>query len=118
MPYHVVPSSPRIVTRWAARVACVAAPLAVLVLVTWAAWGHEVLWHRRVLVLMAYLLLLSVALGAAIVAVMGTCFTAVHKAFSAGYQTGLQVGAATEAGRPHGPDGDPGHGKHLRLVDQ
>lgn len=120
MPYRAVPSSPRTVTRWAVRLTALVGPLLLLMLVGWAAWGRGQFDEWRVTFLMVYLLLLAVALGAAIVAVVGVCFTAVHKAFSAGYQTGLQVGQATEAARPHGPqgdgNGDGGGGRHLRAV--
>lgn len=119
MPYRVVPSSPRIVTRWAIRLTAVTAPLLLAMVAWWATWGHAHLDERRVTMLMVYLLLLAVAMSSAIVAVVGVCFTAVHQAFSAGYQTGLQVGQATEAARP-GPrgdgDGDGGGGRHLRSV--
>lgn len=82
-------ATPHRYVRWAMRVLYVTTPMALLLLL---AWGFRVplAWARPQLLLMAYMLLLAVSMGAGIVAALGSCHLAISKAFSAGVHVGQQ----------------------------
>jgi len=81
-------ATPHRYVRWSMRVLCVSAPLALLLLVSWALELWPPMHERPHLVIMLYLLLLSISLGAGVVAALGSCHLAISKAFSAGVHVG------------------------------
>lgn len=104
---HPVAFTPRQALAWSTRIALGAAPLAALIL---AGWVLHIVPDTH-LVLAAYLTLLLVAVCAGCVAMLSNCQLALHKAFVAGYHTG--IASVRPNGEDSRRDGDP----VLRLVE-
>ena len=76
--------TPRQALHWSTWVAVTTAPITALALVGWVAG----LWPDTRQMAMAYMTLLLVCVGAGIIAALSACNLAIHRAFSAGFQTG------------------------------
>jgi len=82
MPFSA--TTPALVRHAAAVVFFISAPLTLVVLVAWAFEVWPPMHDRPYLVVMVYLLLLSLTLGAAVVASVAHCHITVSRSFAAG----------------------------------